>query len=80
MIKVENGMLVLDSTFTKDDVKAINDFVEIAKEQERESILKVLEDERKSTMNLLNFSADNSRTEGFVYGLDVSIGLVKGEK
>lgn len=43
MIKVENGMLVLDSTFTKDDVKAINDFVEIAKEQERERIVKVLE-------------------------------------
>jgi hypothetical protein len=44
MIKVENNMLVLDSAFTKEDVLAINHFVEIAKKQERERIIKLLED------------------------------------
>jgi hypothetical protein len=43
MIKVESNMLVLDSAFTKEDVLAINHFVEIAKEQERERIIKLLE-------------------------------------
>jgi len=43
MIKVESDMLVLDSSFTKDDVLAINRFVEIAKKQERERIIKLLE-------------------------------------
>lgn len=43
MIKVENNMLVLDSAFTKEDVLAINEFVEIAKKQEREGIIKLLE-------------------------------------
>ncbi len=44
MIKVENNMLVLDSAFTKEDVLAINHFVDIAKKQERDSIIKFLED------------------------------------
>lgn len=43
MIKVENNMLVLDSAFTKEDVLAINHFVDIAKKQERDSIIKLLE-------------------------------------
>jgi hypothetical protein len=37
-------MLVLDSSFSKDDVKAINEFVEISKEQERQRILKIIND------------------------------------
>ena len=36
MIKVEQDMLVLDSSFTKEDVQAINEYVEIIKRQERE--------------------------------------------
>jgi hypothetical protein len=44
MIKVESDMLVLDSSFTKDDVLAINEFVEIAKKQERERIIKLIQD------------------------------------
>jgi hypothetical protein len=43
MIKVESDMLVLDSSFTKGDVLAINHFVEIAKRQERERIVGLLE-------------------------------------
>jgi hypothetical protein len=43
MIKVESDMLVLDSSFTKEDALAINQFVEIIKRQERERIVKLLE-------------------------------------
>ena len=42
MIKVESDMLVLDSSFSKEDVLAINHFVEIARTQERERIIKLL--------------------------------------
>ena len=45
MIKVENSMLVLDSAFTKEDVLAINEFVELARQQERERIIKLLEED-----------------------------------
>jgi hypothetical protein len=44
VIKIESNMLVLDSSFSKDDVKAINEFVEISKEQERQRILKIIDD------------------------------------
>ena len=43
MIKVENDMLVLDNTFTKEDVKAIDEFVKINVDKERERIMKLLE-------------------------------------
>jgi hypothetical protein len=43
MIKVEQDMLVLDSSFTKEDAQAINQFVEIAKRQERDRIVRLLE-------------------------------------
>jgi uncharacterized protein (DUF934 family) len=42
MIKVESNMLVLDNSFSKEDVLAIDEFVQIAKEQERERIIKLL--------------------------------------
>lgn len=44
MVRIESNMLVLDSSFTKEDVKAINEFVEISKEQERQRILKIIND------------------------------------
>lgn len=44
MIKVESDMLILDSSFTKDDVLAINHFTDIAKRQERERIIKLIRD------------------------------------
>jgi hypothetical protein len=44
MIKVENDMLVLDNTFTKEDVKAIDEFVKINVDKERERIIKLLEE------------------------------------
>jgi len=44
MIKVENDMLVLDNTFTKEDVKAIDEFVKINVDKERERIIKLIND------------------------------------
>jgi len=46
MIKVENDMLVLDSTFTKEDVQAIDEFVKINVDRERKRILDALEVEK----------------------------------
>lgn len=45
MIKVESDMLVLDSSFTKEDVEAINYFVALAEKRTEERIIKLLEDE-----------------------------------
>ena len=42
MIKIENDMLVLDNTFTKDDVQAIDEFVKINVDRERERIIELL--------------------------------------
>ncbi len=42
MIKVEENMLVLDSSFTKDDVQAIDHFVQIAVQKERNRIINML--------------------------------------
>lgn len=44
MIKYEYGMLVLDPSTSKADVKAINLFVEDAKAQERERILAAIDE------------------------------------
>jgi len=49
MIKVENDMLVLDSTFTKEDVQAIDEFVKINVDRERKRILDALEVEKTRT-------------------------------
>jgi hypothetical protein len=46
MIKVEQDMLVLDSSFSKEDVLAINEFIEIAKAQERERIIALIKGEK----------------------------------
>ena len=45
MIKLESNMLVLDTTFSKQDAEAINHFVEIARISERERIIKLLENQ-----------------------------------
>jgi hypothetical protein len=45
MIKIENDMLVLDNTFTKEDVQAIDEFVKINVDRERKRILDLLEDQ-----------------------------------
>ena len=54
MIKFENGTLVLNSIFTKEDVAEINEYVEHVRNQERESVLALLDEmlEDKSGINL----------------------------
>jgi len=70
MIKVESDMLVLDSSFTKDDVLAINEFIEIAKAQERERIIKLLE-KQLAEQKIGMFYAD---------AISASILIIEGEK
>jgi hypothetical protein len=69
MVKVESNMLVLDSSFSKEDAQAINEFVDIARTQERERILGLLE-KQLSEQKVGIFYADAIRA---------SILIVKGE-
>jgi|LakMenEpi03Aug12_release.lakeMendotaPanAssembly.Ray.scaffolds.fasta_scaffold5851443_1 hypothetical protein len=76
MIKVESDMLVLDSSFTKEDALAINQFVEIAKKQERDRMINLIE--RRICFDAL--ADDDGRCEhhgGKCYDLRQ---LIKGEK
>ena len=50
MVKVESNMLVLDTTFSKQDAEAINHFVDIAKAAERERIIAILKEELRDSM------------------------------
>jgi hypothetical protein len=54
MVKVENGMLVLDSTFTKEDVQAIDEFVKINVDKERQRLVELLYE--YGTMNYISES------------------------
>jgi hypothetical protein len=42
MIKFEYNMLVLNNTFSEDDVKQIGDYAEYVRKQERERIIALL--------------------------------------
>lgn len=42
MVKIENNMLVLDSSFTKEDVEAINNYVAIAEKREADRIIAIV--------------------------------------
>jgi len=72
MIKVENDMLVLDNTFTKEDVKAIDEFVKINVDKERERINKLLEDEMKRLQDWSDYPATNALA-------NIRAALIKGE-
>ena len=43
MIKFEHNMLVLNNSFSNEDVEHINDFAEYVRTQERERILALIE-------------------------------------
>jgi hypothetical protein len=76
MIKVESNMLVLDSAFTKEDVLAINEFVEIARQQERERMINLIE--RRICFDALEDSDGRCNNHGGkCYDLRQ---LIKGEK
>jgi hypothetical protein len=47
MIKFENGMLVLNSVFSKEDVTQINEFADHVRNQERERIVRLLTEDGK---------------------------------
>lgn len=75
MIKVESDMLVLDSSFTKEDVKAIDYFVQIAVQKERERIIKLIEPLGCEENGV---SHDCSNGLGYTTAADI-IALIKGE-
>jgi hypothetical protein len=71
MIKVENDMLVLDNTFTKEDVKAIDEFVKINVDKERERIIKLLDELKEPDMKFYKFKT--------LVNIDRITALIKGE-
>jgi len=72
MIKVESNMLVLDSTFSKQDTQAINEFIEIAKAAERERIIAILKEELKDSLEPIEGTKGGWREH--------LIARIKGEK
>lgn len=46
MIRLEGGVLVLDSPISKEDAEAVGEFAKHVKEQEQERIIKLLESQQ----------------------------------
>lgn len=69
MIKFEHNMLVLNNTFSDDDVREINAFADYVRNQERERIIALLESE------ILDVGND----ERFLWEPKAIIALIKGE-
>ena len=74
MIKVESNMLVLDSTFSKEDAEAITYFVNIAKAEERKRIMDKLE---FYSNQLGTYNTGNSKE--FKTAIDTAILFIKEE-
>jgi hypothetical protein len=71
MIKVENDMLVLDNTFSKEDVQAIDEFVKINVDRERKRIIKLLQAEIERVSNPMLVDRE------YLDGLETAIDLIK---
>ena len=71
MIKVESDLLILDSSFTKDDAKAINDFVAIATRNKTAEIIQLVRDELESMREI----EDNP---DYLDGLEHALVLLEG--
>jgi hypothetical protein len=73
MIRLENGMLVLDYPITKEHAQVIKDFVQYIKEQEQERIIKLLEERTNDSGSVLD------ETGNSIADLSDLIALIKGE-
>jgi hypothetical protein len=72
MIKFEYGMLVLNNVFSKEDVKQIDAFAEYVRNQERERIIKLIEESKDMVSGQEKLLVN--------IGLDLAIAVVMGEK
>ena len=72
MITFEYGMLVLDKNATKEDVKQIDAFAEYVRNQERERIIKLIEESK-------DMVSGQERLLVHI-GLDLAMAVVRGEK
>jgi hypothetical protein len=80
VIKVESNMLVLDSTFSKEDAEAITYFVNIAKAEERERILSSLETMRDSMAAMeTGYGPHSGNMSIRIKTLDLAMSVIKGE-
>jgi hypothetical protein len=72
VIKFENGMLVLNSVFSKEDVTQINEFADHVRNQERKRIIKLLTEDGK-----LNYISEYTYdyVVSVIQGTDEELGL-----
>jgi hypothetical protein len=78
MIKFEFNMLVLNSSFSEEDVKQINAYADYVRKQERERVKQVLQD----YFDLTTYSVDAegaSENKDWDSGFQAAIALIKGE-
>ena len=72
MIKFEHGMLVLDSSTTKEDVDAVKEFAENVRKQEQERIIKLIEESKDMVSGQEKLLVN--------IGLDLAMAVIRGEK
>jgi archaellum biogenesis ATPase FlaH len=72
MITFEYGMLVLDKNATKEDVTQIDAFAEYVRNQERERIIKLIEESKDMVSGQEKLLVN--------IGLDLAMAVVRGEK
>ena len=75
MLKFEYNMLVLNNAFSEDDVDQINAYADYVRSQERERIIKLLEDNFAETVIQADFMSTRIQQ---TFSTDV-IALIKGE-
>jgi archaellum biogenesis ATPase FlaH len=72
MITFEYGMLVLDKNATKEDVTQIDAFAEYVRNQERERIIKLIEESKDMVSGQEKLLVN--------IGLDLAMAVVRGER
>jgi hypothetical protein len=76
MIKLEAGILVLDSPCSKEDAEAVGEFAKHVREQEQERIIKLLQDRIDNHMK--SGLPDDGNCACGIY--EYTIALIKGEE
>ena len=78
MIKFEHGMLVLDSSATLEDMRAVAEFQDYVRNKEQERIIKLLEEYRNAILALGDV-AQAQMLHTSIAVINGDIALIKGE-
>jgi hypothetical protein len=75
MINFENNMLVLNNVFSKEDVNQINAYTDYVRNEERERIIKLLEDAQITEAEL--YDGRKIKVKSQAVRADLLIALIK---